>query len=115
MKKERVNNSGRMWLQGQLQSHLFGVTKRGVTFQVQAHSDKIATVTITVAGLYGIAQNTIVIAHQQNGMLDKNGTPMYSWYGFSNGQRYTFDALSDVRSLMNQHYNTMYRVLTVSS
>lgn len=115
MKKERVNDAGRLSLQTKLQTQLFGVSKRGVSFSVQAHSDRIATIIISVAGLYGIAQNTVIVSHQQTGEFDDYGNPIYQWYGFSNGYRYTFDSLNDIKKLMNMHYNSMYRVLTVGS
>lgn len=113
MKRERINDTGRIALQTRLQSQLYGVTKRGVSFSVQAHSDKIASVIISVAGLYGITQNTVIVSHQQTGDFDKDGNPTYKWYGFSNGFRYAFDSLTDIKALMNIHYTNMTRVLNV--
>lgn len=117
MRAIAVSNSERMWLQSRISSICNNLSTKSITLSAQAHSGKVCSILISVSGIFGTIQNTVVMVKSSKSgefLSDyESDDPMASvWYGFANGVKYEFSGVSELASLIKRQTVLMKQRVT---
>ncbi len=91
MQRTKINAAEQSNLFASLDAVCRSVFRRGVSYQIVAHSETVANIILTINGRRGMVQKNIVLVY--------NEFEMY-WDAYCEDYRYTLQHLSDVNSLM---------------
>jgi hypothetical protein len=70
-----------------LNRHVSGLSKRGISFVINAHSEFVGSIDITVTGKKGTVTQNIIVIYNQNTL---------SWEAYCEGNKYLLVALNEI-------------------
>lgn len=104
IKKDKINFSKRSNLQYRVDQIARAVSDRWTQFSVQAHSEDVCTVLITVSGQRGVASRTLVCMRVDVDGKDK-------WHVLVNASRYVCDNLNEIGTAIKYQQTHMKNLL----
>lgn len=107
MKRIDVNNSNIKNLQASIDQLLNGASTRGVSLSGQAHSDRVVSIMITVSGLRGFVQRSLVLLKTDMTIENDLGKTGFVWHCYTNGKGYELSTLSEFTNLIRINVNQM--------
>ena len=99
MKRIPVNAGELNNLQGKINMYLNSITERGVALSGQAHSDSCVSIIISVSGIRGVVQRTLVLIKTEQ-VVTKDGITGAVWHGYMNGVGYELATLTELKNLI---------------
>lgn len=79
---------------------LNSISERGMTLSGQAHSDDCVSIIISVSGVRGVFQRTLVLVKTRKTVENDLGDTGYVWHGYMNGVGYELSTLTELRNLV---------------
>jgi hypothetical protein len=111
MKEVHINSSGRSWLQSRIATIAKAASSKNVQISAQAHSENVASLIISVSGVEGIMQNSVIMVQSKDENYGTNFNPddpmTYNWYGFANGYKYQFSGVDELQGLIRKQIQIM--------
>lgn len=104
MTRDKIDFSKRAKLQYFVDQIARSVTDRWTQFSVQAHSEDVCTVIITVSGQRGIASRTLVCMRVDMDGVDK-------WHVLVNANRYICNTMSEIGTAIKYQQTHMKNLL----
>ena len=104
--------SQRNALQSRLQTLIHSMGNRSVSVTAMAHSEKVATITIIVAGIQGSMMTNAVLVKSSSDDIDKNGNIIEYWYGFANGFKYKLAGIEEIQKVIKQQITYLSQRIT---
>ena len=113
MKRSYSLSSERNALQSRLMTLVHSMGDRSVSVSCQAHSEKVATITITVLGIQGaMTTNAVLAKSSEIDDIDAYGAIVEYWYGFANGFKYKLSGIEEIQKLIKQQVTYMSQRIT---
>lgn len=106
MKRIPVNSADLNNLQGKINMYLNSITERGVALSGQAHSDDCVSIIISVSGIRGVIQRTLVLVKTDQ-KVTKDGVTGFVWHAYMNGIGYELATLTELKNLIGNQTRMM--------
>ena len=100
---EQVDTSKQSKLFMSLQSMTGSFARRGTVFEIHAHSEYVANITIVVTGKKGTVQKDIVLAYNETNS---------EWVAYSECYKYTLLSLSEISTVIKSKVQGLFTIVS---
>lgn len=87
MKVSTISQDNSLKLRQRIESNIRSIQKRGITYTIFTHSDRVASIAIIVSGRKGIGQIDMVVAYDEMKLC---------WVIHCQGQIFELDSFSEI-------------------